>query len=62
MCFIRKALDYFFSQSELFWLDHILPDEHNRRRDDEKKAMEDDPIDESKVYIISCLYFDLFIF
>lgn len=26
MCFVRKALDFLFTQDELFWLDDILPD------------------------------------
>ena len=26
VCFVRKAMDYIFTQKELFWLDHILPD------------------------------------
>ncbi len=37
-CFIRKIMDYIFTQSELFWLDHLLPEEHRRKEDDRKKA------------------------
>ncbi len=55
MVFIRKGMDYMFSQSELFWLDHILPDEHRRRKEDEKRAMEADASlgEELKVDILS---------
>ncbi len=31
-------MDYIFTQSELFWLDHLLPEEHRRKEDDRKKA------------------------
>jgi hypothetical protein len=32
---VRKAMDYFFTQSDLYWLDHLLPDEHRRQKEDE---------------------------
>ena len=32
-------MDYWFSQRELYWLDHILPGQKDRQKDDE--AMED---------------------
>ncbi len=41
LCFIRKSMDYIFTQSELFWLDHLLPEEHRRKMEDKKKSDED---------------------
>lgn len=38
LCFIRKAMDFVFTQRELFWLDHILPEE--KRRSDEDEALQ----------------------
>jgi len=32
---VRKLLDYVFTQSDLFWLDHLLPEAHRRAREDE---------------------------
>jgi sodium bicarbonate cotransporter 4 len=34
---VRKALDFIFSQSELYWLDHLLPEEERRKKEDEEK-------------------------
>jgi len=33
---IRKLLDYTFTQSDLFWLDHLLPDAHRRDKEDKQ--------------------------
>jgi len=38
---IRKALDYVFTQTELYWLDHLLPDEHRRAAEDHNHAIEE---------------------
>jgi len=40
MCFVRKALDYVFSQHELKWLDDIMPEAHSRAKEDAKKKKE----------------------
>lgn len=32
---IRKLMDFGFTQSDLYWLDHLLPDEARRRKEDE---------------------------
>lgn len=37
MCFIRKALDWFFTQDELRWLDDVMPEMHNRAKEDKEK-------------------------
>lgn len=37
LCFVRKLMDYTFTQGEMYWLDHILPDEHRRKKEDEAK-------------------------
>lgn len=34
MCFIRKGLDYVFTQTELKWLDDIMPETSKREKDD----------------------------
>lgn len=36
LCFVRKAMDFwYFTQQDLYWLDHILPEEERRRKEDE---------------------------
>lgn len=37
----RKCLDFVFTQGELYWLDHLLPEEHRRHREDTAKALEE---------------------
>ncbi|XP_064646373.1 sodium bicarbonate cotransporter 3-like isoform X2 [Lineus longissimus] len=37
MCFVRKGLDYVFTQEELKWLDDIMPETHRRAKDEEEK-------------------------
>jgi len=32
----RKALDFMFTQRDLYWLDHLLPDESRRKKEDTK--------------------------
>ena len=39
LCVVRKVMDYVFTKSELYWLDHLLPDEHRRKKEDD--ALED---------------------
>ena len=41
MCFVRKAMDYIFTQHELKWLDDIMPESHKRAKEDEKKKVEE---------------------
>lgn len=36
----RKVLDYIFTQSDLYWLDHLLPDEIRREKEDAAKKHE----------------------
>ncbi|KAJ8320799.1 hypothetical protein KUTeg_002386 [Tegillarca granosa] len=36
MCFVRKGLDWVFTQNELKWLDDIMPETHKRAKEDEK--------------------------
>ena len=40
MCFIRKALDWVFTQTELKWLDDIMPELHKREKEDKNKEKE----------------------
>lgn len=49
MCFIRKALDYVFSQHELKWLDDIMPDAHKREKEDKKKKLAEAEVKERQV-------------
>ena len=37
MCFIRKSLDWVFTQHELKWLDDIMPEVNMREKEDKKK-------------------------
>ena len=32
---VRKLMDFFFTQTELYWLDHMLPGEELAKKDDE---------------------------
>lgn len=41
MCFIRKALDWVFTQTELKWLDDIMPEIHKREKEDISKQKEE---------------------
>uniref|UniRef100_A0A0B6ZC76 Bicarbonate transporter-like transmembrane domain-containing protein n=1 Tax=Arion vulgaris TaxID=1028688 RepID=A0A0B6ZC76_9EUPU len=42
-CFVRKALDYIFTQRELKWLDDLMPEATKKAKEDErKKSMNDD--------------------
>ena len=40
MCFVRKGLDYVFTQHELKWLDDIMPEAHKREKEEKKKQRE----------------------
>jgi hypothetical protein len=40
LCVMRKVMDYIFTQHELFWLDHLLPEQERRRKEDEEKKLE----------------------
>ena len=41
MCFVRKGMDWFFTQEELVWLDDIMPEAHHRSKEDAKKMKEE---------------------
>ena len=41
MVFVRKLMDYFFTQQELAELDDILPEVVKREKHDEKKKEEE---------------------
>ena len=36
-CFVRKAMDYIFTQRELKWLDDIMPEATTREKEDREK-------------------------
>lgn len=44
LCFVRKALDWIFSQQELRWLDDLMPDAHKREKEDKKKKKGSSPL------------------
>ncbi|KAL3855166.1 hypothetical protein ACJMK2_014388 [Sinanodonta woodiana] len=37
MCFVRKGMDWIFTQRELQWLDDIIPESHKREKEDMEK-------------------------
>lgn len=37
----RKSMDFLFTQRDLYWLDHLLPDETRRKRENLARVMED---------------------
>ena len=51
LCFVRKAMDWFFTPRELFWLDHLLPEEIRKAKED-KEQQDDDDADQVKVSIL----------
>uniref|UniRef100_A0A0L8G4E9 Anion exchange protein n=1 Tax=Octopus bimaculoides TaxID=37653 RepID=A0A0L8G4E9_OCTBM len=42
MCFVRKGMDYIFTQRELKWLDDIMPEAHKRAKEDAEKQMQEE--------------------
>lgn len=54
MCFVRKSLDWVFTQHELKWLDDIMPDSHNKEKEDKLKEQEDDIDNKSSEVSIFC--------
>jgi hypothetical protein len=36
---VRKLFDYFYTQQELYWLDHLLPEDDRRKAEDERKSI-----------------------
>ena len=37
---VRKLLDYFYTQQDLYWLDHLLPEDDRRKAEDEGNKLE----------------------
>jgi len=37
---IRKLMDYFYTQQDLAWLDHLLPEDDRRKAEDEGNKLE----------------------
>ena len=39
LCFVRKAMDFwYFTQQDMYWVDHILPEGDRRKKEDELLA------------------------
>lgn len=49
LCFVRKLLDYAFTQSDLYWLDHILPDAERRKKEDREEDADMSAEEKAKV-------------
>ena len=43
LCFIRKAMDFFFTQYELSWIDDLLPEMHNGTFDNDLQLVSSNP-------------------
>ena len=37
---VRKLMDYFYTQQDLAWLDHLLPEDDMRKQEDKGKLLE----------------------
>lgn len=37
---VRKLMDYFYTQQDLYWLDHLLPEDDRRKAEDEGNKLE----------------------
>jgi len=37
---VRKLMDYFYTQQDLQWLDHLLPEDDRRKAEDEGNKLE----------------------
>jgi hypothetical protein len=48
---VRKLLDYVFTQSELYWLDHLLPDDQRRAQEDINKKLEQHFVQTNKLQL-----------
>jgi hypothetical protein len=42
-------MDFIFTQRDLYWLDHLLPDESRRKKEDEAKAIESQRLQQVRV-------------
>jgi len=40
MCFIRKSMDWYFTQNELKWIDSIMPESNKERNEEEQVRTE----------------------
>jgi len=49
---VRKAMDFMFTQRDLYWLDHLLPDESRRKKEDTKmlETLERQRLEQVKPY------------
>ena len=54
MCFIRKGLDYIFTQHDLKWLDDIMPDAHNREKEEKRKKLLRDEEGDVSCMLVAC--------
>jgi len=49
---VRKLLDFVFTQSDLYWLDHLLPDELRRAKEDNGDEDETDSTHNERVALV----------
>lgn len=46
---VRKLMDFIFTQSDLYWLDHLLPESHRRQKEDRNTDIQiDDPTTQTR--------------
>lgn len=45
-CFVRKAMEKFFSKNELTWLDDLMPEDKMMKQEDEGELIVEDDIDD----------------
>lgn len=48
LCFIRKGMEWFMTPSDLFWLDHLLPETQRRKKEDDIKESIDEKMELEK--------------
>lgn len=46
MCFVRKSMDFFFSQEELKWLDDIIPSGSSGKKKDDAEGGHRDELED----------------
>ncbi|XP_060067333.1 electroneutral sodium bicarbonate exchanger 1-like isoform X2 [Ylistrum balloti] len=51
MCFVRKGMDWIFTQTELKWLDDIMPESHSRAKEDAKKEEKEQKEEEQSMLL-----------
>jgi len=48
---VRKMFDFIYTQSELYWLDHLMPEEQLRLDEDRRKKLEQEEAEKQHAYL-----------